>query len=517
MFGIKSKQYKSLESKFDLLENQYGAVLQALNSTTGYEYFDGEKETGELGPAKIIYPDYYIARERAWELNLTNGIAKLIVNKWVSWLVGKGLRFNCTPPKPEYLKTTDRKELIKNIEHRFRNYMLSRYSDYSDMINFHNKAKEATYNSLVAGDILCVLRVQKGWVNVQLIDGANIGDPLKDEPKEGNYILEGVEYDKRNRHVAFWVWDEDKEDAVRVPAVHGPTGLKLAFMIYGSKFRLNETRGVPMLLENFEDISNLERYKSATVKQAEISSEMVLVNEHDNSSTGESIFKNVAQKAAANVSGNKLCVSDLPTPKCFQNNLAKSTKGTVINNTIGAKLKMIKPEAEATMPDFMKANLQLMFAAVEIPYEVAMSVYGSNYSASKAARNDWQHILEVKTLSVANQIYQPVYELWLYNEVLLGRIDYPELLEAYTKRDYVSLAALNGATYTGVNVGDIDPLKTVKAVRSAIGDETTPLMTKEKGSEIVSQQDYSEIQEQVTAENKIAVKPIETEINTTEE
>ena len=501
MFGINTK-YKKLESQLEVQDAKYSQLLEAYSGMQ-YEFFDGQKEDGEMGNPKVIFPDYYGARERAWELQLTNDIAKLVVNKWVTWLIGKGLRFNATPPKQEYLKTTNREELIKDIEHRFRNYMSSRYSDYSEMVNFHEIVRTQTYNSYASGDVLCVLRVENGRVTSQLIDGANIMTPLN---YVGNDILEGVEYDKKGRHVAYHIYTEDLK-YTRVPAIHKTTGLRMAFLIYNSKFRLNETRGVPLLLENFEKIKNLEKYIDATVKQAEISSEFVLINEHDNSSTGENIFKNALLKSATAPTN----VSPLPSPNSCIANLNKNTKGVALNNTIGAKLKMIKPDAEATMPDFVKANLQLTFASAEIPYEVAMSVYGSNYSASKAARNDWQHVLDVKTANVANQSYQPVYELWLYNEVLLGKIEYPELLEAYANKDYIAISSLNKATFTGVNVGDIDPLKTVNAVRAAMGDTVTPIMTGERGSEIVSQMDYAEIQTQVDVERQIAAKPIKVE------
>ena len=503
MFGLgKNKEISELNSKLEIQDEKYNYLMSEFSSLQ-YEFFDGEKEPGELGSPRTLFPDYYGARERAWELQLTNDIAKLVVNKWVTWLIGKGLRFNCTPPKKEHLKTTNREKLISQIEYRFRNYLNSRFSDYSEMVNFHEIAKTQTYNSLASGDVLVVLRVEKGKVTTQLIDGANISSPL--DYTGTNEILDGVEYDKKGRHVAYHIYDEGLE-YVRVPAIHKPTGLRLAFLVYGSKFRLNETRGIPLLLENFEKIKNLERYIEATVKNAEISSEFILINEHDNSSTGENILKNAALKGLTTSTNTDL--DQLPSPKLFANNLAKGTKGLALNNTIGAKMKMIKPDAESTMPNFVEANLKLTFASAEIPFEVAMSVYGSNYSASKAARNDWQHVLDVKTLNVANQVYKPVYELWLYNEVLSGNILYPELLEAYAKNDYIEIAALNGAMFTGVNVGDIDPLKTVNAVRAAMGDDTTPIMTYERASEIVSQMDFGEIQSQVDIERSIAAKPI---------
>jgi len=502
MFRIRTKN-KALYDKLEIQDQKYNELLSQF-SFLERQYFDGEKEAGELGPAVSIYPDYYSARERAWELQLTNDIAKLVINKWVTWLIGKGLRFNATPPKDEYLsQNTDRNKLIKDIEFRFRNYLTSRYSDYSQMLDFHKTAKNATYNAITGGDVLAVLRVKNKQVTIQLIDGAVVSTPSGYDGD--NEILDGVEFNEKGKHVAYHVLDSELEH-VRIPAVHGSSGLKMAFLIYGSKFRLNETRGTPLLLENFEKIKNLERYIDATVKSAEISSELAFINEHDNSSTGENIFKNSALKAIKTSTVDYS--SELPSPSCFQNNLAKSTKGIVLNNTIGAELKMLKPDGEATMPDFLEANLKLTFASGGIPYEVAMSVYNSNYSASRAAIKDWEHNLNVKTEEIASQIYKPFYDLWLYNEILTGRVSYPELLTAYSIKDYVMLSALTKATFTGVSVPSIDPLKEVKAVRSAMGDEITPLMTGEQGAEIVSQMDFTEIQEIVKQERLISVKPI---------
>jgi capsid protein len=484
-----------------LIEKQSNQIANLSNLFFGQQYdlFDGEKSEGELGKARIIYPDYNTARERAWELQLTNDIAKLIINKWVTWTLGVGLRFNATPSKQ--VKGLIRDKFISDVEYRFRNYLSSTYCDYAGMDNFHAKMSQALYNCKVAGDILVVLRIENGVVTVQLIDGANVQTPFKYAGE--NYILDGVEYDNRGRHVAYWVYSENLE-YTRIPAIHEPTGLKLAFLVYGSKFRLNEVRGLPILIEDFEKIKNIERYIDATVKNAEVSSELILINEHDNSSTGENVFKTAALKGlASNVSSQ----NDLPNASVFKNSLTKLTKGVVLNNTIGANIKMLKPTAELTMPDFLASNLKLIFASAEIPFEVAMSVYNSNYSASRAAIKDWEQNLKVATNYFANQTYKRVYELWLYNEVLLGNIDCFQLIDAYRKKDYITITAINKATFTGVSVPSIDPVKEVNAVRMAMGDNTTPLMTGELAAEIVSQQDFSEVQEQVKAERKMSVKP----------
>jgi capsid protein len=497
---------KTLETQI-ANQNQQLASLQNSLFTEQSILFDGEKTEGELGYPKEVIPDYYSAGERAWELQLTNDVAKLIMNKWCKWVIGKGLRFNAVPPKDK-IQNFNRDNFIDNVEYRFRTYMQSKYSDYSEMEDLHIKANECFLNAKTRGDVLVVLRIEDKKLNVQLIDGANVVNPATNDTN--NYILDGVEYNAKGKHVAYHVYTENCE-YVRVPAIDEKTGLKKAFLVYGSKFRLNETRGLPMLIEDFEKLKNLERYVDATVKNAEVSSEAIFVNEHDASSTGEDIFKTGATQGLAAKQKLYDPLPDLPKAQCFQKNLSRMTGGAAINNTIGGKLKLLKPDAESAMPDFLMTNLKLVFGSTGMPFEVALSVYNSNYSASRAATKDWEHVLKVETEYFAKQFYQPIYEMWLYNEVLNRNVDAYQLVQAYAKKDYITAQGISKATWTGVSVPSIDPLKEINAIRRTLADETTPLTTYEKATEQASQLDYTEVQEQVRIEREKAVEPIVTE------
>ena len=489
-----------LESKVSNLENQMSYM------TTETDLFDGEKTAGELGTPKIIYPDYYSARERAWELQLTNSTAKLIVNKWAIWAIGNGLRFNATPSVDIQSPTFDRSKFIKDVEFRFRAYCNSRYCDHASMINFHEIEKEVYYNTKTAGDVLVILRVVDSRITVQVVDGANVCSPLTYDTK--NQIIDGVEIDKNGKHIAYHVFTDEGKFA-RIKA-ENKFGIKTAFLVYNSKFRLNETRGVPELLESFEKLKSIDRYIDATVKNAELTSEMVFVNEHDNTSTGEDVLKNqFAQKMIAQQKSTPGEPDIKAVNKKFINNLAQSTKGTALNNTIGAKLKQLKPDAETMMPDFVDTNLKLVSSSSLQPYEVTMSAYSSNYTAARGAIKDWDYNLKVDVHNFSTQFNQNFYELWLFNEVLLGNVVCPDLLKAYSNKDYVMISSLTKATFTGINVPSIDPLKEIKAVRETLGEtyKNIPLSTFEQAADIISQKDFSEIQSQVEKELEIAVQP----------
>lgn len=492
--------------KVKALENRLDAQSSMLNMLTKEQYFNGEKTEGEMGPIQTIFPDYYGARERGWTLQLTNDIAKTIQRKWVTWIIGKGLRFNATPS--DKILGSKKENVVSDIEYRFRLHLKSKESDYSKMVSTHTKAATAVYNAKVAGDVLVICRVQKGIVTTQLIDGACVVNPFDYKIPDGNQIIDGVEFNSRDEHVAYHIQTEELKTK-RILAKDKRTGLQMAWLMYGSKFRLNETRGLPEMIESYEKLQSMQRYVEATVKKAELSNEIVFVNEHDNSSTGEDVFKSGAAQGLSSKTNKPDPLEGFPTASKFQKNMSRLTKAASLNNTIGAKLKVVAPDSESTMPDFTDANVKLSTASTGMPGEVAMSSYNSNYAASTGARSDFGIELSTQTKNIAiDQFYKPIYNLWLYNEALMGRIDIFEYPQAMAKGDYIAVEDLTGATFTGQNVPSTDPLKLINAIRKATGDETTPYMTNEKATELIDAGDYSEVQAQVTKERTIAVKPM---------
>lgn len=495
---------EALQAQVEFLTSQVEDVQNRW--VNDYHLFNGEKTKGTLGAPIDVYPDYYAAQQRAWELQLTNSYAKLIIDKWSNWTIGKGLRFNATPYENGAFNSDS---FIETVEHRFRTYLDSRYSGYDSMESIQEKAKIVHKNCNVSGDALCVLRIENGKPKLKLIDGSLVITPLKYTTK-GNRIIDGVEIDAKGRHAAYWV-ASDSGEVKRIKAYDPRTGLRYAFMVYGTKFRISETRGYPLLLQDFEKLKMLDRYVEATVQNAEATAKLLYSVEHDNSSTGEDPFGSIGDKASS-LSGkkNEDSISDIYlTGEQACGKVARVTGATALNLPVGAKLNVTKPEAEALMPDFLESNLKTICAAAGIPFEVALSIYGSNYSASRASIKDWEHNLKLDRNDFTVQFYKPIYEMFLYLESLAGLVPATGLLTAYSKRDIITIESIQKATFTGENIASIDPLKEVKAVREALGEpegQKSPLMTYEDGSQQISNSDFAEVQKQVTREDNSSFK-----------
>ena len=184
---------------------------------------------------------------------------------------------------------------------------------------------------------------------------------------------------------------------------------------------------------------------------------------------------------------------------------------------IGASLKLLESKNELYFKDFYTTNIQLVAASVGIPYEVAMSMYNSNYSASRAAIKDWEHSMKTAREKFSYQFYQPFYNLWLEIEVLTGKIKADGFLKAIIDNNLYAIESYHNARWIGVNVPHIDPVKEVQAARLRLGDDTTPLSTYDQETEALGTGDFVQNIDRIIKEKSIIPKeekdPIESKKN----
>ena len=124
-------------------------------------------------------------------------------------------------------------------------------------------------------------------------------------------------------------------------------------------------------------------------------------------------------------------------------------------------------------------NLRIFAATVGIPLEVAMMFYDSSYSASRGAMKDWEHTIEVERAKLTENFYGHIYTLWLHLEIMSGNIAAPGYVNAFVQGNNMALLAYRGCSFEGDRVPHIDPLKEVNAVRTMLGDDDAPLITRE--------------------------------------
>jgi capsid protein len=535
-----NKELQAKTSELTTDNHKMNAILTGFLGY-GYEAFTGEVNSGDLPEPKEIVIYYDILRLRSWNFILKNHIADLIVTKRINWQIGTGLLFNAKPSDKPFIdyyggKTgkTKHREFIRQIEYQFRNYISSKEIDYTRANNLHEMARIVDFNACGDGDILLLMRVKNGYPNIQVISGQCVVNPVLQSEQiiEGNTVNEGVERDGKGEVVAYHVLvNSDTSNGtytpipkiqnygtIRIPVYFTGTKMKQAWLYRASDLqKVNETRAMPILSKLFETLQHVNDYLIANSKNAQLAAQMVLLFEKDASSTGERVFNdntiNVAGMSATTVTD--AVASDLDV----QQSAAKleykmNGNGIVADLPKGVKGKILNPTAQSDQKEYLNSTLRTIFADTGTPYEVMISSYDSNYSASMGARSDYQYNLDVMTEIIpSNQLYKMYYSIFLYLQVLKGDIDCPPLKKAYEKNDIITIQAISNSVFEGTKLKPIDPVKFIDSLRAQLPikiRENVPLNTIENLINAASGGDYEGVLNQLM--NEIDVLPKELEV-----
>lgn len=471
------------------------------------DVYNGEKNLGEMGPAKSYKLDFQMLRVRSWQAWVDSDVAQTVIGRYAIWTVGTGLKLQCQP-MADVLESggikIDRQKFSKVVESLFSIYRESAECDYSGQQTLDDLADTAFINKIVGGDVLVVMRLEGDSPTVQLIDGAHVKSPFSDSSSfpyvmpNGNRIIDGIEVDDRKKHVAYWVRKGVGLDYERIPAYGKETGLKMAWMIYGLRYRIDTMRGVPLLTAVLETVKKLERYKEATVGGAEERAKVAFQVVHGKTSTGESpLDKRMALAFDTNNAQSQIPID--AAGKAIAREVAVTTNKQAFNMPVDSELKILNaPTGELNYKDFYATNTDAICSTVNIPPNVAMSKYDSNFSASRAALKDWENTLNVGRKKFSKDFYQPIFDLWFYVQVLQNKIAAPGFIAAMLSGNKYVIGAYLRARWVGAQVPHIDPLKEVKAERAKLGAAglSIPLTTAEAAVESLNGTDFAEVMEQ---------------------
>ena len=451
--------------------------------------FDGEKNLGEAGPIFNYGIDHYRLAARSWQAYLDDTVAQTIINRYVIWILDKGLKLQSNPSKVALASegiVIDSEKFNEITEARFTVWAKSRHSTFNKNKSLNKLAIQAFKQAIIGGDCLVVLRYENG-VKVQIIDTAHLATPIGYQLEANRKVIDGVEIDVlTGEHVAYHVRKKDRISTQRIPA-YSSTGFKTAFLVYGSEYRTDNQRGLPVIATSLEKIKKLDRYSEATLGSAEERQKIAYSIEHQIGGTGESPLTQSLAKAYDLESNNG---EELPVDyvgRQLANDVSASTNKQAFNMPIGATLKSLESKNELYFKDFWESNSNIICAAVGIPPNVAFSLYNDSFSASRAATKDWEHTIEVQRDFFIEQFYAPIYQFWLFFEVLNGKINAPGFLNAWKENNWFSLEAYCNARFTGPLFPHIDPLKEVKAEREKLGTLAAhiPLTTVEAATEFL--------------------------------
>lgn len=498
-------------------ENQLTDIIpvDALAQYVGGAYsqqtnWDGDKYFGGFGITKdYTIVDYRLLRLRSSQLFTENLYARGIIRRLITNEINKGLALEATPDADilgiERDKMSEWSELV---ERRFAIYGSVRtLIDYKMTLTLGAIQRLARQTALVSGDVLVILRQNKaGLPSVELIDGTHVGNPtdtreIEKIMRRGNTLKYGVELSKKGDHVSFYVTLLNGTSR-RVPAKGVRTGRVQAWLYYGTEKLIDDVRGQPLLALVIQSLKEIDRYRDAEQRAAVINSMIALW-----------VKKGENKMSTLPMTGGAQRVDTITT----QNDSEGRKDVTFSSNMPGMMLQELQQGEEPVSYDtsrpnvnfgvFEEATISAIAWAYEMPPEVMTLGFGSNYSASRAAVNEFKMYLERIRTSFGEEFNAPIYQEYVLSEVLLGNIEAPGFLAAWRDpKKWLTYHSWLLSQWAGAIKPNVDLFKEVRAYKEMIDEG---LITRDRAARDLTGMKYSKVVQQLKGENKTFVESLQ--------
>jgi lambda family phage portal protein len=408
-----------------------------------------------------LLPDLQTLRERSRDLVRNNPLAGGAINTAVTNIVGTGLKLQARPDR-EILKMNDEQADAweANAEREFRMWAENQtYCDIRKTQNFYDSQDLVFRQYLENGDVFTLIGREKRRdfpysLRLQVIEADRICN--KDFAKDTERLSGGVEKDGSGSPINYHIMDQHPGNWLYrsgytwtvVPAFGEKSGLRNVIHNYRT-LRPGQTRGVPYLAPVIETLKQLGRYTEAELMGTVVSALFTVFIKTD-----LGIPTLGAMQGDSTVEGS-VGSSDKDI---------KLGNGALIGLRPGESIETADPKRPNTAFDpFIKAILEQVGVALEIPFEILIGHFSASYSASRAALLEAWRFFRGRRRWLASSFCQIVYENFLHEGIALGRISAPGFFS-----DPLLRRAYCGAIWIGDAPSQIDPLKEVDAAEKRL-------------------------------------------------
>jgi lambda family phage portal protein len=403
--------------------------------------------------------DLPMLRARSRDQMRNAPIALGALNTTVGHVVGTGLTY--TPAiDASFLGMDDEaaEAWQDNTKRRFKQWAESPDCDVARQLDFYGIQELAFRSHLESGDafILTPRMARAGKpakLALQLIEADRVCNPNRAADTET--CIDGVEinpttgealcYHVARQHPGAYATTGNTWE--RVTARGANTGRRNVLALF-KPLRPGQVRGVPWIAPILEPLKQIGRWSDAELNAAVVSGVMATFVTMDPDAF-QGIYDEDAQGAYVE-SASKWS--------------GEMESGKAINLLPGESVESPTPgRPNPAFDPFWTAMVRQIGMALEMPFEVLVMHFQSSYSAARAALLMAWKVFRSKRDLLAKTVCQPVFELWLADEVAEGRISCP----GFFANDIIR-AAWCAAIWTGDGPGSIDPTKEVTAAKMRV-------------------------------------------------
>ncbi|WP_458412768.1 phage portal protein [Schinkia sp. CFF1] len=396
-------------------------------------------------------------RQRSRDLWMNTPLATGALKTIRTNVIGAGLRLNAQIDY-EYLGMTEDEADVweTNVEREFELWCESLMCDAMQMHNFYELQQLAFLSFLMSGEVFTLLPYRNHKQNpyglrVQLIEADRVSSPTGNNPK----IINGVELGTFGEVVAYHIsrqhplTQSGRNEWVRVEKFGIKTGRQNVLHLMESE-RPEQRRGVPILSPVIESLKQLDRYTEAELMAALVSSLFTVFIESNDADNEQRPYGEVIPDEDRVDDDDEMSYELAP--------------GAIISLADGEKVTTTNPSRNnAAFDPFVVSICRQIGSALELPYELLLKHFTSSYSASRGALLEAWKMFKMRRIWTASRFCQPIYEEFLTEAILLGRIQAPGFLY-----DPMIRKAYSKAEWNGPSQGQLDPLKEVNAAEKRV-------------------------------------------------
>ncbi|MDR1744319.1 MAG: phage portal protein, partial [Planctomycetota bacterium] len=287
-------------------------------------------------------------------------------------------------------------------------------------------------------------------LRLQLIEADRVNNP-QNQP-DTKEIAGGIKRDANGVPISIFVQKDPPgskyvdvaQEWEEVPIFGAKTGRRQVLHLMEFE-RIDQSRGAPSLAPVIETLKQLTRYSEAELSAAVINALLTVFIERPMESDG--------------ATGGAQVMYDDEEKKQWMGRHLQLGAGSWVQGRPGEKLSVITANRPSAQFDpFFNSCIKQIGMGLGVPYEVLCLVFQSSYSASRAALLEFGKEMKIVRAWLRNNLCQMVYEEFLTEAVVKGRLYAPGFLD-----DPIIRAAYCRAEWMGPSVGQIDPVKEVTA------------------------------------------------------
>lgn len=430
-------------------------------------------------------------RAESRELRATHPLASGAIATNVNRVVGTGLQPVPEPDAQVLGWSAEQVEAYKaQVSREFSMFADSKECTWSGQHTFYEWQQMVLGSRLESGDCFTALpdgeptATQPYRLRLQLLEADRCANPIGQLDSET--LCAGIRLDD-GRPTACYILDAHPS-GLNNAALKGLTGRWYEFLGPSGRRRIlhhyrptrpEQARGLPYLAPVIQAIKDLGRYTEAEITAAVVSSFFTVFIEQEGAPTPASVF---GQQTEAQATGQV----DLGPAAMV--GLAKGEKAVFAN-----------PSRPNTAYDpFVYSICKQIGVGLNMPVELLLKLFHSSYSASRAALLDaWQHFRTERAWLVLSAC-QPVYETWLAEAVLEGRVQAPGFFA-----DPLLRWAYSRATWHGDSQGSLNPKEEVEAYAMAVDER---FLTRERATWELFGTDWSRAYPSMHSEQKRLIR-----------